>query len=95
MEKNVVITLSDARRVITAAEAKTREIGQPMNIAVVDAGGNLVSHVRMDGAGSVASISRSIRRSRRVLSISRPRSSPKTATRASSSLASTDPTTGV
>jgi uncharacterized protein GlcG (DUF336 family) len=50
-----VITLSDARRVIAAAEAKAREIGQPMNIAVVDAGGNLVSHVRMDGAwiGSV------------------------------------------
>ena len=45
-----MISLSDARRVITAAEAKAREIGQPMNIAVVDAGGNLVSHVRMDGA---------------------------------------------
>ena len=45
-----MITLSDARRVIAAAEAKAREIGQPMNIAVVDAGGNLVSHVRMDGA---------------------------------------------
>lgn len=26
------------------------EVGQPMNIAVVDEGGNLVSHVRMDGA---------------------------------------------
>jgi uncharacterized protein GlcG (DUF336 family) len=50
LENNVVITLSDARRVITAAEAKAREIGQPMNIAIVDAGGNLVSHVRMDGA---------------------------------------------
>jgi uncharacterized protein GlcG (DUF336 family) len=50
MEKNVVITLSEARRVTTAAETKVREIGQPMNIAVVDAGGNLVSHVRMDGA---------------------------------------------
>ena len=45
-----MITLGDARRVIAAAEAKAREIGQPMNIAVVDAGGNLVSHVRMDGA---------------------------------------------
>jgi uncharacterized protein GlcG (DUF336 family) len=45
-----MITLSDARRVIAAAENKAREIGQPMNIAVVDAGGNLVSHVRMDGA---------------------------------------------
>jgi uncharacterized protein GlcG (DUF336 family) len=50
LEDNVVITLSDARRIITAAETKAREIGQPMNIAVVDAGGNLVSHVRMDGA---------------------------------------------
>jgi uncharacterized protein GlcG (DUF336 family) len=50
LEDNVVITLSEAPRVITAAEAKAREIGQPMNIAVVDAGGNLVSHVRMDGA---------------------------------------------
>jgi len=45
-----VITLGDARRVIAAAEAKALEIGQPMNIAVVDTGGNLVSHVRMDGA---------------------------------------------
>ena len=45
-----MITLGDARRIIAAAEAKALEIGQPMNIAVVDAGGNLVSHVRMDGA---------------------------------------------
>jgi uncharacterized protein GlcG (DUF336 family) len=45
-----MITLDDARRVISAAEKKAREIGQPMNIAVVDGGGNLVSHVRMDGA---------------------------------------------
>ncbi|MES1257915.1 MAG: heme-binding protein [Acidobacteriota bacterium] len=45
-----MITLSDARRVIAAAEKKAAEIGQPMNIAVVDAGGNLVAHVRMDKA---------------------------------------------
>ena len=45
-----MITLDDARLVISAAEKKAREIGQPMNIAVVDAGGSLVSHVRMDGA---------------------------------------------
>ena len=45
-----MITLNDARRVIAAAEDKARTIGQPMNIAVVDAGGNLVSHARMDGA---------------------------------------------
>src|SRR3954463_9490000 len=44
------MTLADARRVTEAAERKAEEIGQPMNIAVVDAGGNLVSHVRMDKA---------------------------------------------
>ena len=50
-----MITLADARRVISAAEKKAQEIGQPMNIAVVDGGGNLVAHVRMDNAwfGSV------------------------------------------
>jgi uncharacterized protein GlcG (DUF336 family) len=44
------LTLADARNIIAAAEARAEEIGQPMNIAVVDAGGNLISHVRMDGA---------------------------------------------
>ncbi|WP_314326154.1 heme-binding protein [Paenarthrobacter ilicis] len=43
-------TLSEARTIIAAAEERAHEIGQPMNIAVVDAGGNLVSHARMDGA---------------------------------------------
>jgi uncharacterized protein GlcG (DUF336 family) len=45
-----MITLKDAKRIIEAAEKKAAEIGQPMNIAVADAGGNLISHVRMDGA---------------------------------------------
>src|SRR6188768_1939774 len=45
-----MVSLQDARRVIAAAEKKAAEIGQPMNIAVADAGGNLVSHVRMDNA---------------------------------------------
>ena len=45
-----MVTLQEARKVIGAAEKKAAEIGQPMNIAVVDDGGNLVSHVRMDGA---------------------------------------------
>ena len=51
----MTVKLEDARRVIAAAEAKADHIGQPMNIAVVDAGGNLVAHVRQDGAwiGSV------------------------------------------
>ncbi len=50
-----MILLEDARRIIAAAEAKAAEIGQPMNIAVADGGGNLVAHVRMDNAwiGSV------------------------------------------
>ncbi|HEX8247197.1 MAG TPA: heme-binding protein [Pyrinomonadaceae bacterium] len=45
-----MIKLEDARKIIAAAEKKAAEIGQPMNIAVADAGGNLVAHVRMDGA---------------------------------------------
>jgi uncharacterized protein GlcG (DUF336 family) len=44
------VNLADARRIIAAAEKKAAEIGQPMNIAVADEGGNIVSHVRMDGA---------------------------------------------
>src|SRR3954469_21820978 len=45
-----MVTLNEARKIIEAAEKKATEIGQPMNIAVADAGGNLVAHVRMDGA---------------------------------------------
>jgi uncharacterized protein GlcG (DUF336 family) len=55
MSEQQTVSLADAKRVIDAGETKAAEIGQPMNIAVVDAGGNLVAHVRMDGAwiGSV------------------------------------------
>jgi uncharacterized protein GlcG (DUF336 family) len=45
-----MMSLALARKVITAAEGKAQKIKQPMNIAVVDEGGNLVAHVRMDGA---------------------------------------------
>jgi len=45
-----MVTLEEARRVIAAAGKRAVEIKQPLNIAVVDEGGNLVSHVRMDGA---------------------------------------------
>jgi uncharacterized protein GlcG (DUF336 family) len=45
-----MVTLQEARKIIGTAEKKAIEINQPMNIAVVDEGGNLVSHVRMDGA---------------------------------------------
>jgi len=44
------VKLDDARRVISAAEKKATEIGQPMNIAVADEGGNIVAHIRMNNA---------------------------------------------
>lgn len=49
------LSLEDAKRVIAAGESEADRQSQPSNIAVVDAGGNLVAHVRMDGAwiGSV------------------------------------------
>ena len=40
--------LEDARKIIAAAEKKAAEIGQPMNIAVADEGGNIVAHIRME-----------------------------------------------
>jgi uncharacterized protein GlcG (DUF336 family) len=35
---------------IAAGERQAEKLGIPYNLAVVDAGGNLISHVRMDGA---------------------------------------------
>ena len=45
-----MMTLDKAQVVLKAAIAKAKEIGQPMNIAVVDAGTNLTAFTRMDGA---------------------------------------------
>src|SRR3954462_1993074 len=45
-----MLTLEDAHRVIMAADREAQNQGQPMNIAVVDAGGNLVAFARMNGA---------------------------------------------
>lgn len=45
-----MITLEEAQRILSAAEEKARQMGQPMNIAVMDAGRNLVAFHRMDGA---------------------------------------------
>lgn len=52
---NVSLTLTDARRILAAATRKAEEIGQPMNIAVVCAGGYLLAFERMENAwlGSV------------------------------------------
>lgn len=44
------VSLEAARKAIRAGQEKAREIGQPMNIAVVDAGANLVAFERMEGA---------------------------------------------
>lgn len=44
------ITLEDAQRVVSAARDKAQEIGQPMNVAVVDAGRNLKAFARMEEA---------------------------------------------
>ncbi len=57
------LTLADADAVIAAARAHAEQIGQPMNIAVVDDGGHLVAFARMDGAIK-ASIDISTRKAR-------------------------------
>ena len=44
------IALAEAQAVIAAARAKAEEINVPMNIAIVDEGGNLTAFARMDGA---------------------------------------------
>ena len=45
-----MITLEEAQNIISAAEDKASQMGQPMNVAVMDAGRNLVAFHRMDGA---------------------------------------------
>jgi uncharacterized protein GlcG (DUF336 family) len=57
------ISLEQAQLVVEAARAKAREQGTLMDIAVVDAGGNLKAFVRMDGA-FLGSIDISIRKAR-------------------------------
>lgn len=57
------ISLEQAQLVVEAAKAKAREQGTLMDIAVVDAGGNLKAFVRMDGA-FLGSIDISIRKAR-------------------------------
>lgn len=44
------ITLSQAEKIISAAKEKSTSIEAKMNIAVVDAGANLIAFARMDGA---------------------------------------------
>jgi uncharacterized protein GlcG (DUF336 family) len=57
------LNLADARLVLDAALAKADEIGQPMNVAVVDDGGHLLAFARQDGA-ILASIDIATRKAR-------------------------------
>ena len=88
-----MLTLDDARRVIAAGEKQAAAIKQPMNIAVVDEGGNLLAHIRMDGAwiGSIdIALNKPIPREP---STSPPRNWRNSASRTSNSTASRIPTT--
>lgn len=67
------ISLTRATKVIEAAVEKAGEIGQPMNIAVVDDGGHLVAFARMDGAIK-ASIDISISKARTSILMNAPTS---------------------
>jgi uncharacterized protein GlcG (DUF336 family) len=49
-KENMGVTLDLAEKLSEAAKAKAKEIGVPMNIAIVDEGANLVSFHRMDNA---------------------------------------------
>lgn len=44
------LSLEEAKKIVQDAEAKAKEIGVKMNIAVADVGGNLVAFERMDNA---------------------------------------------
>ena len=57
------ITLAQAQALVETAMKKTTEIDTLMNIAVVDAGGNLKAFARMDGAW-LGSIDISVRKAR-------------------------------
>ena len=44
------LSTADIQMALSAAVAKAQEIGVPMGISIVDAGGNLLAFLRMDGA---------------------------------------------
>jgi uncharacterized protein GlcG (DUF336 family) len=44
------LTLEEAKRMLSAAEAKAETLGIAYNLAVVDAGGHLLAFLRQDGA---------------------------------------------
>jgi uncharacterized protein GlcG (DUF336 family) len=44
------LSTADLQKALGAAVAKAQEIGVPMGISIVDAGGNLLAFIKMDGA---------------------------------------------
>src|SRR6516162_4016665 len=65
------VTAARAQAVIQAAEQEANRRGWPLNIAVVDSGGNLVAFLRMDGA-QLASIAISEHKARASVKYRRP-----------------------
>lgn len=59
MLQMTLLGLAEAETLIAAGRAQAQKMGVPCNLAVVDAAGHLVAHVRMDGA-PVPSIEHSI-----------------------------------
>jgi uncharacterized protein GlcG (DUF336 family) len=45
-----MLTMDKTLLIVEAAIEEAKKIGQPMNIAIVDAGANLMAFMRMDGA---------------------------------------------
>jgi len=43
------LSTAEIQKALTAAVAKAQEIGVPMGISIVDAGGNLLAFIKMDG----------------------------------------------
>ncbi|KHO23186.1 GlcG/HbpS family heme-binding protein [Mycolicibacterium setense] len=87
------LPLDTAHKVIDAAIAKAVEIGQPMNIAVVDDGGHLVAFARMDGAIK-ASIDISIRKARTSVMMNLPTSALTAAVQPGAELYGLEQTSG-
>ena len=64
------ISADRAHKVIEAADAEAKKRGWPMNIAVLDSGGNLVAFLRQDGA-QLASIAISQHKAKTALTFRR------------------------
>lgn len=89
----IELTLDEAQKAITAGRRVAARIKQPMNIAVVDSGGHLIAHVRMDGAIK-ASIDISIRKARTAIMMNMPTSALSEATQPGAELYGLEHTSG-